>query len=89
MQIAHRKWPASSGGRYFYFSDEKLRVSCANCQLVCCPDENERKARYKMLTESGVVLQNADGSFKAVSPENADKRLASRPDIQKALYEEI
>jgi len=50
MQRAHNKWPASEGGRYFYFMDEKLRVSCANCQLVCCPDKNERKARYKMLT---------------------------------------
>lgn len=89
MQIAHSKWPASTGGRYFYFTDEKLRVSCANCQLVCCPDKNERKARYKMLTESGVVLQNADGSFEAVSPENADKRLASRPDTQKALYQVV
>jgi epoxyqueuosine reductase QueG len=89
MQIAHGKWPASEGGRYFYFTDEKLRVSCANCQLVCCPDKEERKARYKMLTESGVVLLHSDGSREAVSPEDARKRFASMPAATKALYEDI
>jgi epoxyqueuosine reductase len=88
MRSAHGKWPASAGGRYFYFTDEKLRVSCANCQLVCCPDKDEREARYKMITESGVVLQNSDGSLEAVSPKNADKRLASMLVTQRALYQD-
>ncbi len=89
MQRAHSKWPDSEGGRYFYFTDEKLRVSCANCQLVCCPDKNERKARYRMLTESGVVILNSDGSRQAVSQEYAQKRFASMAVTQKALYEDI
>ena len=89
MQIAHSKWPASEGGRYFFFMDEKLRVSCANCQLVCCPDKNERKKRYKMLTESGVVIQNSDGSRIAVSQEDANKIFASMSTTRKALYENI
>jgi epoxyqueuosine reductase QueG len=89
MQSAHGKWPASEGGRYFFFTDEKLRVSCANCQLVCCPGKEERKARYKMLTESGVIIINSDGSREAVSPQNAHKRFASMPIRQKALYEDI
>jgi epoxyqueuosine reductase len=89
MQSAHNKWPASEGGRYFFFMDEKLRVSCANCQLICCPDKNDRKARYKMLTDSGVVIQNPDGSRIAVSKEKAEKRIASMSTTQKALYEDI
>jgi epoxyqueuosine reductase len=56
---------------------------------VCCPDNDERKARYKMLTESGVVLQNPDGSLEPVSPKNADKRLASMSVTQRALYQDI
>ncbi len=86
MQRAHGKWPASPGGRYFYFMDEKLRVTCANCQIVCCPDKEERKARYNMLTDSGVVFQNDDGSLEAVSPEKANLRLASMSDTRRALY---
>jgi len=86
MQRAHGKWPSSPGGRYFYFMDEKLRVTCANCQIVCCPDKEERKSRYKMLTDSGVVFQNDDGSFEAISPEQANRRFASMSDKRKALY---
>ncbi len=89
MQRAHNKWPESDGGRYFFFMDEKLRVSCANCQLVCCPDKNERQARYKMLTESGVVIQNSDGSRKAVSPEKANQIFASMSASRRALYQDI
>jgi epoxyqueuosine reductase QueG len=89
MQSAHSKWPASEGGRYFYFMDEKLRVSCANCQLVCGPEKEERKARYKMLTKSGVIILNSDGSREAISPEDAYKRFESMPITQKALYEDI
>jgi hypothetical protein len=55
---------------------------------MCCPDKDERKSRYKMLTESGVVLQNSDGSLEAVSPKDADKRLASMSITQRALYQD-
>lgn len=89
MQHAHAQWPESEGGRYFYFLDDKLRVSCANCQLVCCPDKEERKARYRMLTGSGVVIQNEDGVREAVSPEDAEERLAAMPRSRRALYEYI
>ena len=88
MQTTHGKWPAAPGGRYFFSTENKLRVSCANCQLVCAPDKNERKARYKMLTESGVIVQHVDGSLEAVSPQVAEKRLSSMPDDRRALYED-
>lgn len=89
MQNFHSKWPQSEGGRYFYFMDEKLHVSCANCQLVCCPDKNERKMRYKTIVQSGVVIQDSDGKREAVSKENANKKLSSMPIQRKALYEDI
>jgi len=88
MQEAHRQWPAAAGGRYFFFTDDKLRVSCANCQLVCCPDRKEREARYAMLTRSGVVIQHDDGSLTALSPEEARRVLRSMPASRRALYED-
>jgi len=88
MIRAHAKWPDSEGGRYFFYSDEKMRTTCANCQLVCCPDKDERKARYKMLTESGVVVQKEDGKRKAVSVEEAQKWFADMPSTRRALYED-
>jgi epoxyqueuosine reductase len=89
MQRAHGQWPASEGGRYFYFMDDKLRVACANCQLVCCPDKDERRARYDMLTGSGVVVQHADGRLEAVSAGDAGRLLASMPADRRALYQDV
>ncbi len=88
MIRAYRKWPLAPGGRYFFYTDDKLRIACANCQFVCSPDREERKARYRMLTGSGVVVQNRDGSLEALPPEKAEERLAALPKDIRALYEE-
>lgn len=83
----YAKWPKAPGGRYFFLADDKLRISCGNCQLVCCQDKNERKIRYKMLTESGVAVQNPDGTIEAVSPKTAEKILKNMPNNRRILYE--
>ena len=86
---AYWQRPECEGGFYHPLMRTKLRQTCGHCQIVCTPDKEERKTRYKMITESGVVVQNLDGSLEAVSPEAAMERLASmRPEIR-ALYEEV
>jgi epoxyqueuosine reductase QueG len=67
----------------------KLNFTCGNCQLVCHPDREERKRRHKLLTKSGVVVQMADGSLRAVSPEIADRHLAEMPSERRGYYEEV
>ena len=74
--------PVMPGGR-------KLNMTCGNCQLVCHPDREERKRRYKLLIKSGVVVQNEDGSLEAVSREIADKHLREMSAEQRATYEKI
>jgi hypothetical protein len=64
-----------------------INMTCGNCQLVCHPDREERKRRYKLLTRNGVVVQNPDGSLETVSPEIAEKRLGEMPEEQRAWYE--
>lgn len=86
---AYSKWPLAPGGRLFYYTDERLRVSCANCQLICAPDLEERKRRYRMLTQSGVIVQHTDGRLEAVSPDEAERRLAAMPSERRALYQDI
>ena len=68
---------------------DKVELTCGNCQLICHPDKDVRKKRYKLLTESGVIVQNPDGTLEAVSPEEADKRLKEMKPEDRALYEEI
>jgi epoxyqueuosine reductase QueG len=74
--------PAIPGAR-------RLNVTCANCQLLCHPDRDERKRRYKLLTRGGVVVQNSDGTLEAVTPKRAEKRLAAMSPEQRAMYEKI
>ena len=62
-------------------------MTCGNCQLICHPEESERKRRYKMLTESGVVLQDPDGTLRAVSPAIAEKHLSEMLEERRAMYE--
>jgi hypothetical protein len=57
--------------------------------LVCHPDKKVRKRRYKMLTQSGVVVQRPDGKCEAVSPDEARKYLKKMPPGQRALYENV
>ena len=79
--------PVGKGGRYHSLMDEKLYTTCGNCQIVCHPDRDERKKRYKMLAEGGVVVQNPDGSLEAVKPEEAEGRLASMELESRSIYE--
>jgi epoxyqueuosine reductase len=68
---------------------DKVELTCGNCQLLCHPDKEVRKKRYKLLTQSGVIVQNPNGSREAVSPEEAKERLAAMPPEQRALYEAV
>ncbi len=42
-----------------------------------------------MLTHSGVVVQNPDGSLEAVSPEEAAARIGAMPPDVRARYEPV
>jgi len=64
-----------------------LEFTCGHCQFVCHPDKQVRQDRYKMIINGGVVIQDQDGSLRAVSPEEAEEHLSAMSPEQKALYE--
>jgi epoxyqueuosine reductase QueG len=80
--------PEIEGGFYHPAmpSSRKINQTCGNCQLVCHPDKQERKRRYKLLTRSGVVIQHEDGSLEAVSPAIAKKHLSEMSPERRATY---
>jgi epoxyqueuosine reductase len=86
--MAYVQRPESEGGFYHPLMKAKLRQTCGSCQIICTQDKEERKKRHKMLTQSGVIVQNQDGSLKAVSPEDGIEWIASMSPEQRALYEE-
>jgi epoxyqueuosine reductase QueG len=85
----YAKWPDMGGGYYHSLSPYKMYLTCGNCQLICHPDKEERKRRYNMLKESGVVVQNEDGSLDAVTPEEAKQRMKGLSPERRAFYETV
>lgn len=85
------QWPAFDEGGIYHslMRGKKLSLTCGNCQLICNPDKEERLKRYKLLTTSGVVVQQEDGSLEAVTPEEARKHLTAMSPERRALYEDI
>jgi epoxyqueuosine reductase QueG len=67
--------------------ERKINFTCGNCQLICHPDKEERKRRYKLLTHSGVVVQHEDGALEAVAPRIAKKHLAEMAPERRAAYQ--
>lgn len=67
----------------------KGQMTCGHCQLICHPDKDVRKKRFKALTEAGVVIQLKDGSLKAVPPGEAREHLAAMSPDARALYESV
>ena len=56
-----------------YCSDPDLIYpdTCANCQVVCWKDKEERIENLRILSESGVVVLKGDGNRIAVNPVDA------------------
>ncbi|MEE8470986.1 MAG: epoxyqueuosine reductase [Dehalococcoidia bacterium] len=80
--------PRLEGGFYnFLLPGYRVPLTCGNCQFVCVADREERKRRHRMLVESGVVVQNPDGSLEAVSPDEARERIAAMSPETRAMYE--
>jgi hypothetical protein len=55
--------------------------------LICTPDKEERKRRHKLVKESGVIVQNGDGTLEAVTPEEARKRMDAMDPERRVMYE--
>ncbi|MDR2873620.1 MAG: epoxyqueuosine reductase [Methanobrevibacter sp.] len=51
----------------------QMEYSCSTCQFICNPDKQTRANRYKLIRNSGVVVEDEKGNRKAVAPEDADK----------------
>ena len=85
------KRPNMGGGVHHHvLIGKKYYMSCSHCQLVCVPDKEERKRRYKLLRNNGCIVQNPeDGSLKALPPDEAREYVAAMSPEIRAMYEEV
>ncbi|MCL2032635.1 MAG: hypothetical protein FWG96_05150 [Methanomassiliicoccaceae archaeon] len=66
----------------------EMQYTCSNCQFVCHPDKDVRKKRHDLLINSGVVIEDEDGTKHAVSPDEAEEFLSRMPEDRRRLFSE-
>ena len=64
----------------------KLEYTCSNCQFICHPDNEVRKNRFKLLKNSGVIIEDEEGNRKAVTSEEAEKIIQDMSDKRKKKF---
>ena len=64
-----------------------IEFTCGHCQFICHPEKRVRRERYKMIVRGGVVIQERDGTLKAVSSKDARKHLSTMDEETRSLYE--
>jgi len=72
--------PASYGGM------GTIQLTCGNCQFVCAGNPKETAQRYKILVNSGCVIQNEDGRLEVYPPDKAKEVFESMPIKNQHLY---
>ncbi len=86
--LSFQNRPKQDGGFFhFLMPGNHVEFTCGNCVIICHPDREIRNKRFKMLAESGVVIQNPDGSRIAVSPDKAMELISKMQDKVRGLYE--
>ena len=74
------------GGFYHpFYPGYKIEYTCSLCQLVCHPQKEIRKMRYKKLVESGVIVEQ-NGEKTPVTSGEAQKIFNKMPNNKKKLY---
>ena len=69
---------------------EETKLTCGNCQLICWGDPKETAENYRILTNSGCVLQKETGEIIILPHEEAERVFNEmNPKHQRLYYKEI
>jgi hypothetical protein len=69
---------------------KETKLTCGNCQLICWGDPKETAENYRILTNSGCVLQKENGDIIVLPHEEAELEFNKmNPKHQRLYYKEI
>ena len=63
-----------------------IQLTCGNCQIICWGDPKETAKNYKILVNSGCIIQREDGSVEAFPPDKAKEEFEKMPLKKQRLY---
>ena len=61
-------------------------ISCGNCCNICFGDPKETAKNYKILVNSGCVIQKENGELEVYPPDEAKEKFEAMDDKHKKLY---
>ncbi|MHA1543222.1 MAG: hypothetical protein ACTSQH_09625, partial [Candidatus Hodarchaeales archaeon] len=64
-----------------------FKFTCGHCQIVCWGDPKETNENYRLLRNSGCVVQKEDGTIVVLPPEEAKKAFDELNPEHKKLYQ--
>ena len=64
----------------------EMQYTCSNCQFVCHPDREVRKRRLELLRKGGVIVEEEDGTKRAVSAAEAKTFVFGMPPERRRLF---
>ena len=76
-----------SGYEHELLPGYNIRLTCVMCQNICWGNAKDTAENYKILTNSGCVIQNEDGSYKVLPPEEAEHYFQSLPKKHRNKYD--
>lgn len=84
------KWPKIPDGSRGFTPDANLGyevgICCGNCCNICFGDPKETAKNYKILVNSGCVIQKENGELEVFPPEEAKEKFEAMDEKHKRLY---
>lgn len=59
--------------------NDVVQLTCGNCQIICTGDPKETAKNYKILVNSGCVIQREDGTLEVFPPDKAKEEFEKMP----------
>jgi len=83
-------WPERTDCKGGYINESapgiNIRLTCGFCQNICWGDPKETAENYRILNESGCIIQNVDGSIVVLPPKEAEQHFESLPKKHQQKY---
>jgi len=86
----YKQWPQRTDGDGGYVNESleevNIRLTCGCCQIVCAANKDERKENYRLLKNSGCVIQRENGDIVVLPPDEAAEEFEKMDSVHRALY---
>ncbi len=86
----NKQWPRRSDGEGGYVNESlkgvNIRLTCGCCQIVCSGDKETRKENYRLLKNSGCVIQRENGEIVVLPAKEAAEEFERMEGAHRALY---